>query len=87
MFYLFLFLAYGLMVGTIARWVVPGAERGGWILSIALGVSGAWLGGLVGRWLGMYGPAQGAGFVMSLLGAIVVVALYHGIAKRRHVLT
>ena len=87
MLHLFLFVVYGLMVGTAARWIVAGAEPGGWTVSLLLGVSGALLGGLVGHWLGMYGPAQGTGFVMSLLGAIVVVALYHGFAARRHVHT
>jgi uncharacterized membrane protein YeaQ/YmgE (transglycosylase-associated protein family) len=80
---LILFLLFGLIVGALARWIVPGRERGGWIVTMLLGVGGALLGGFVGRAVGHYGPGQPAGFVVSLLGAIVLVAIYHGVARRR----
>jgi uncharacterized membrane protein YeaQ/YmgE (transglycosylase-associated protein family) len=79
-----LFLIFGLVVGALARLIVPGREPGGWLTSLVLGVAGAFLGGLVGRALGMYSSdVTTGGFVMSLLGAIALVALYHGIARRR----
>ena len=81
---LILFLIFGLVVGALARVIVPGREPGGWLVSLALGVAGAFLGGFIGRALGFYDTdVTTGGFVMSLLGAIVLVAVYHGIARRR----
>jgi uncharacterized membrane protein YeaQ/YmgE (transglycosylase-associated protein family) len=80
---LILFLLFGLIVGAIARWIVPGREPGGWVVSMLLGIGGAFLGGWFGRAIGHYRPGQPAGFLMSLLGAIVLVAVYHGISRRR----
>ena len=79
-----LFLLFGLIVGAIARFIVPGSERGGWAISMVLGVAGSLLGALVGRALGVYDETQTTGgFFMSLLGAVVLVAGYHAVARRR----
>jgi uncharacterized membrane protein YeaQ/YmgE (transglycosylase-associated protein family) len=78
-----LFLIFGLIVGALARLIVPGREPGGWLVSLLLGVGGALLGGFVGRAIGLYRDGQGAGFIMSLLGAVVLVAIYHAVAVRR----
>jgi uncharacterized membrane protein YeaQ/YmgE (transglycosylase-associated protein family) len=78
-----LFLLFGLVVGALARLIVPGKEPGGWIVSMALGVAGAFAGGLLGRALGMYREGEPAGFIMSLIGAIVLVAAYQAITRRR----
>jgi uncharacterized membrane protein YeaQ/YmgE (transglycosylase-associated protein family) len=79
-----LFLLFGLIVGAIARFIVPGAERGGWVVSMLLGVAGSLLGALVGRAIGVYHEGETTGgFFMSLLGAVVLVAGYHAIARRR----
>lgn len=81
-----LFLLFGLIVGAIARFIVPGSERGGWAISMILGVAGSLLGALVGRAIGVYDETQTTGgFFMSLLGAVVLVAGYHAIARRRAV--
>ena len=80
---LLLFLVFGLVVGALARLVVPGKEPGGWIVSMAIGVAGAFAGGLLGRVLGFYREGESAGFIMSLLGAIVLVVAYQAIARRR----
>ena len=80
---LLLFLVFGLVVGALARLIVPGKEPGGWIVSMAIGVAGAFGGGLLGRALGFYREGESAGFIMSLLGAIVLVIAYQAIAKRR----
>ena len=77
------FLIFGLIVGAVARLIVPGREPGGWIVSMLLGCGGAVLGGFIGRSIGMYGQRDAPGFFMSLLGAIVLVAIYHGITARR----
>jgi uncharacterized membrane protein YeaQ/YmgE (transglycosylase-associated protein family) len=78
-----LFLLMGLVVGAIARFIVPGKERGGWVVSMIIGVAGSLLGGLFGRAMGLYQEGESAGFLVSLLGAVVLVAGYHAIARRR----
>jgi uncharacterized membrane protein YeaQ/YmgE (transglycosylase-associated protein family) len=81
--HLILFLIFGLIVGAIARFLVPGKESGGWFLSMILGVAGSFAGTFLGRMLGFYREGQPAGFLMSILGAIVLVVLYHALAGRR----
>jgi len=76
-------LLFGLVVGVIARWLVPGKEPGGWIVSIALGILGSVVGGFVGRFLGVSGEGQPAGFLMSVAGAVLLLVGYHFIAERR----
>lgn len=78
-----LFLLMGLVVGAIARFIVPGKERGGMAISMIIGVAGALLGGLVGRAVGLYREGESAGFLVSLIGAVVLVAGYHAVARRR----
>jgi uncharacterized membrane protein YeaQ/YmgE (transglycosylase-associated protein family) len=78
-----LFLLFGLIVGAIARFIVPGREPGGWVISMILGVMGSFLGGFIGRSLGWYRDGEPAGFVMSVLGAVILVAIYHAITRRR----
>jgi uncharacterized membrane protein YeaQ/YmgE (transglycosylase-associated protein family) len=79
-----LFLLFGLIVGAIARFIVPGSERGGWVVSMILGVAGSLIGALIGRASGIYDENQTTGgFFMSLLGAIILVAGYHALARRR----
>jgi len=79
-----LFLIFGLVVGALARLIVPGREPGGWLISLAIGVAGAFLGGFIGRALGFYtSDVTTGGFVMSLIGAIILVAIYHAVTRRR----
>jgi uncharacterized membrane protein YeaQ/YmgE (transglycosylase-associated protein family) len=76
-------IVFGLIVGAVAKLLMPGRDPGGIIVTMLLGVVGAVLGGYVGRALGFYGPDEGAGFVMSLLGAIVVLLIYRMAVGRR----
>lgn len=79
-----LFLLFGLIVGALARLVVPGKESGGWGVSMILGIIGSLLGAAIGRAIGVYDETRTTGgFFMSLLGAIIVVVAYHAIARRR----
>jgi uncharacterized membrane protein YeaQ/YmgE (transglycosylase-associated protein family) len=78
-------IVFGLIVGAIAKLVMPGRDPGGWIVTILLGIAGAVLGGWLGRALGWYGPNEAAGFFMSLLGAIILLALYRMLFVRRAV--
>lgn len=76
-------ILFGLIVGVIAKLLMPGRDPGGFIVTILLGIVGAILGGWIGRMAGWYGPGQGAGFLMSLLGAVLVLFLYRLVVGRR----
>ena len=78
-------IVFGLVVGAIAKLVMPGRDPGGFIVTILLGIVGAVLGGWIGRTMGMYGPDEPAGFVMALIGAVVVLAIYRMAVGRRRV--
>ena len=75
-------ILFGLVVGVIAKLIMPGRDPGGIIVTMLLGIVGAVLGGFVGRSLGFYGPQQAAGWLMSIVGAIVVLMLYRVLAGR-----
>ncbi len=66
----------GLIVGALAKFIMPGRDPGGIIVTILIGIAGSFLGTMIGRALGFYGRGQGAGFIMSLLGAILLLFLY-----------
>ncbi len=75
--HLILFLIFGLIIGAVARLIVPGHEPGGWVTSLIIGVIGAYLGGFLGRAAGLYPDYQTTGgWVASLIGAIVVTFIY-----------
>jgi len=78
-------IVFGLIVGAIAKLVMPGRDPGGFIVTILLGIAGALLGGWIGQALGWYGPNQGAGYLMSIVGAIILLALYRMLFVRRAV--
>lgn len=69
-------ILFGLVVGIIAKLLMPGRDPGGFIITILLGIAGSLLGGWLGRMMGLYGPNDGAGFFMALLGSILLLALY-----------
>lgn len=75
-------ILFGLVVGLIAKLVMPGRDPGGIIITMLLGIIGAVVGGFVGRALGLYGPGEAAGFLMSLVGAVALLALYRVFARR-----
>ena len=76
-------ILFGLIVGALAKLVMPGRDPGGIIVTMLLGIAGAVLGGFVGRALGMYGEGEPAGFVMAFIGAVILLLLYRMIAGRR----
>jgi uncharacterized membrane protein YeaQ/YmgE (transglycosylase-associated protein family) len=76
-------IVFGLIVGAVAKLVMPGRDPGGIIVTMLLGVVGALLGGFVGRAMGLYGPEEGAGWLMSIVGAIVVLMIYRLLVRRR----
>ncbi|MDZ4797918.1 MAG: GlsB/YeaQ/YmgE family stress response membrane protein [Bryobacteraceae bacterium] len=76
---------FGLVVGVIAKLLMPGRDPGGFIVTILLGIAGAVIGAYVGRLMGFYGPNESAGFFMALLGSILLLALYRFAIGRRSV--
>ena len=78
-------IAFGLIVGVIAKLLMPGRDPGGFIITILLGIAGAVIGGMLGRTLGWYGPNEGAGFLMSLLGSVLLLLLYRTLFVRKAV--
>lgn len=63
----------GLIVGAIARFVLPGEQKMGWILTCLLGIGGSLLAGFVGQALGWYQVGQGAGWIASVVGAVLLL--------------
>jgi uncharacterized membrane protein YeaQ/YmgE (transglycosylase-associated protein family) len=78
-----LWILFGLVVGIIAKVLMPGKDPGGFIVTMLLGMAGALVGGFIGRAMGFYGPGQSAGWLMSILGAIILLALYRMLVRRR----
>jgi uncharacterized membrane protein YeaQ/YmgE (transglycosylase-associated protein family) len=76
-------IIFGLIVGAVAKLLMPGRDPGGIIVTMLLGIAGAIAGGFIGRALGFYGPNDPAGFLMSLVGAVVLLALYRMVVGRR----
>lgn len=76
-------IVFGLIVGAVAKLVMPGKDPGGFIVTILLGIAGAMLGGWMSTMLG-FPAAQGesAGWIMSILGALVLLALYRIFMRR-----
>jgi uncharacterized membrane protein YeaQ/YmgE (transglycosylase-associated protein family) len=72
----------GLIVGALAKFIMPGKDPGGIIITMLLGIAGSFIGTFIGRALGLYQSGEAAGFIMSLIGAIILLALYRLIFKR-----
>ena len=78
-----IWIVFGLVVGIIAKLLMPGRDPGGFIITILLGIAGAVIGGYVGRLMGFYGPNESAGWLMSIGGAILLLLLYRAVTGRR----
>lgn len=76
-------LLIGLIVGALAKFLMPGDDPGGIIITIILGIAGAFVAKLIGGALGMYGEGEAAGWIMSVLGAMLLLFIYRMIKKKR----
>ena len=76
-------IIFGLIVGAIAKLLMPGKDPGGIIVTMLLGIVGALLGGFAGRAMGLYAQNESAGIFMSILGAIIVLFIYRLMVGRR----
>ena len=67
---------FGLVVGVVAKLLLPGHDPGGFVVTALIGMVGGWLGGVLGRALGWYGEGHPAGFAMSVVGAMALLLVY-----------
>jgi uncharacterized membrane protein YeaQ/YmgE (transglycosylase-associated protein family) len=67
----------GLIVGAIAKFIMPGKDPGGIIITILIGIAGSFIGTYLGQMIGHYQDGQTAGFIMSLIGACILLGIYH----------
>jgi uncharacterized membrane protein YeaQ/YmgE (transglycosylase-associated protein family) len=75
-------LVIGLVVGAIAKLLMPGKDPGGCIITILLGIAGAFIAGYLGQAVGWYQPGQPAGFIASVIGAMILLLLYRLLFRR-----
>jgi len=73
----------GFIVGLVAKFLMPGRDGGGFFVTALLGIVGALVATFLGQAMGFYGPGENAGFIASVIGAIVVLFVYHLITGRR----
>lgn len=71
----------GLVAGVVAKFLTPGKDPGGWIITILLGIAGSYVGTFLGRTIGHYQDGQTAGFIASVIGAIVLLLIYRLFTK------
>jgi uncharacterized membrane protein YeaQ/YmgE (transglycosylase-associated protein family) len=76
MFHLLWEAIIGLIVGALAKLIMPGKDPGGIIVTMLLGIAGALLAGWLGQAVGWYKQGEGAGFIMSLIGALILLFIY-----------
>ena len=75
-------LIIGLVIGAIAKLLMPGKDPGGFIVTMLLGIAGSFVGTYAGRSLGLYGEGQSAGFIMSVIGAMILLGIYHLVRRK-----
>ena len=78
-------IIFGLIVGWLAKVIMPGKDPGGFFITIIIGVVGSFLGGLIGQYTGLFGPVTGfniGSFITAIIGAIVLLALYRVVKKK-----
>ncbi len=73
----------GLLVGVIAKLLKPGNDPGGFIITAVIGIAGAFLAKYIGQAIGWYQPGQNAGFIASVVGAIILLVIYAMATKKR----
>ncbi len=78
-------LIVGLIVGAIAKFLMPGRDPGGFIITMLLGVAGAFLANFIGDGLGWYEQGDPAGFVASVIGAVILLVIYRAVTGRRQI--
>jgi uncharacterized membrane protein YeaQ/YmgE (transglycosylase-associated protein family) len=75
-------IVFGLLVGIVAKLLMPGRDPGGFIVTVLLGIAGALLGGFIGRTAGWYREGDPVGFAMAVVGSVVLLVLYRLVVRR-----
>jgi uncharacterized membrane protein YeaQ/YmgE (transglycosylase-associated protein family) len=75
-------IVVGLVIGALAKLIMPGPDPGGIVVTIVLGIAGAMVGGWLGHALGVSAPDQPAGLIMSVVGALVLLGIYRAVRGR-----
>jgi uncharacterized membrane protein YeaQ/YmgE (transglycosylase-associated protein family) len=75
-------LLIGLVIGAVAKLLMPGRDPGGFIITILIGIAGSFVGTYIGRALGWYQEGQSAGFIMSVVGAMILLGIYHLVRRK-----
>jgi uncharacterized membrane protein YeaQ/YmgE (transglycosylase-associated protein family) len=83
MFSLLWTLIIGLIVGALAKLIIGGKEPGGIWITMLIGIVGSFIGTWLGRLVGHYQPGESAGFIMSLIGALILLGIYHFFKRRQ----
>jgi uncharacterized membrane protein YeaQ/YmgE (transglycosylase-associated protein family) len=76
-------IVLGFVIGVIAKFITPGKENMGFLMTIGVGIAGSLLAGVVGQFLGWYKAGEGAGFIASVIMAIVLLVIYGKIRAGR----
>jgi uncharacterized membrane protein YeaQ/YmgE (transglycosylase-associated protein family) len=75
-------LLIGLVIGAVAKFLMPGQDPGGMIVTMLIGIAGSFVATYIGQVLGWYQQGQSAGFIMSVLGAVLLLGIYHLIRRK-----
>ena len=78
-------LLIGLIIGAVAKLIMPGKDPGGIFITMLIGIAGSFIATFLGRALGLYAEGASAGFIMSVLGSILLLAIYRMATGRRTV--
>jgi uncharacterized membrane protein YeaQ/YmgE (transglycosylase-associated protein family) len=76
-------IVVGLIVGALAKLIMPGKDPGGIIVTILLGIAGSFVAGMLGQALGWYSVDEGPGIIASVIGAVILLAIYRAVVGRR----
>lgn len=80
-------LLVGLIVGIVAKFLMPGRDPGGFIITALLGVAGSLIANFIGARMGFYGEGEPAGFIASVIGAVILLAIYRAVTNRNRTIT
>ena len=72
----------GLLAGVIAKFIFPGKENMGWVITTLLGIAGSFVATYLGQWLNFYKPGQTAGFIGAIVGALIILFFFNLIRKK-----
>jgi uncharacterized membrane protein YeaQ/YmgE (transglycosylase-associated protein family) len=81
--YIIFTIIIGLVVGIVAKLLMPGRDPGGFIITTLLGIAGAFVARFIGEKLGWYGPSDAVGFIASVVGAMILLLIYRLVFRRK----